>query len=534
MRRLLGWPVRAYRSRISVQLIVSSVLVVILTVVLIEAAIIGLVLWQAEPPGGVEIIDETLGEQSTVAAERVEATGIPEHLANGGDLTTADQAQLDTLIRSFIDDGLPTVTSGPPAALGTNERVAILDARGVVVASTDQEWAEPGAAYTEIEFLPARTATGRAIELRGDTTAFGNDFVLDFEDNTLASSHPLIVDGQLAGVVLLQSDDSVNPENRSFVRAILTLAGANLVALTLLTVPALIVSVPVGIFRARKISQRLEHLSDAATAMATGDMQSRVHVEGTDEVARVGERFNMMVERLDEADKSRRAFVSNVSHELRTPVAILRGNLEQMLSSNDIDPAQLQTMYRETVTLARLIDDLFTLARVEEAVIQVEFAPVDIQECIQQAVESIASLAWEQRKVSVQAAPSAGLPDVLGERVRIQQILNNLLHNALRHTPEGGLIVAGAERAGDAVEISVRDTGFGIAPEDLEHVFDRYRQGERIGRHEGGSGLGLAIVKQLVEAMGGAISVTSVPNQGTGFTFTLPAVATSKSGPDSA
>ena len=514
-RRTLSWPIRAYRSRISVQLIISNVLVVILTVVLVEAAVIGLLLWQFNPPGGLEIIDEQLGEQAAIVAAEVESSGVAEDLANAS-VNSLDQTTLDGIARSIASGGVPVEPGGPPGGLGEAARIAILDSHGQIVASSDSEWAQPGAPYTEIDFKPARTAVARTYQLEGDTTDFGNTFVLDFQDDTMAGSHPIFSQGTFAGVVLLQADGVVNARNRDLADGLVTLAGANLIALSLLMVPALIVSIPVGIFRARRISRRLEHLSDAATAMASGDMQARVEVSGRDELSRVGERFNAMVTQLDEADLTRKAFVSNVSHELRTPVAILRGNLEQMIASRDFDASKLEMMHRETVTLARLIEDLFILAQIEEAVVQVEHGPIDLEHCARHAVDNIAALAWK---------PSKNVPRVIGESVRVQQILNNLLFNALRHTPEGGLIVVECRGSGEMVEVIVADTGIGIAPDDLPHVFDRYTQGERSERDDSGSGLGLAIVKQLVETMGGEISVQSEVNQGTTFRFTLPVCA---------
>ncbi|MDP9365533.1 MAG: HAMP domain-containing protein, partial [Chloroflexota bacterium] len=188
-------------------------------------------------------------------------------------------------------------------------------------------------------------------------------------------------------------------------------------------------------------------------------LDQRVDAAGADEVGRLGERFNLMTERLAAADRSRKAFVANVSHELRTPVAIIQGHAERLLVREAVpaggngrarataspaapdEPttaAALAVIHQETVTLSRLIDDLFTLARLEEATLPVEPAPVCLDEVATEAVDGLRALAWDQRKVTIRSMVQSAVPRALADRTRVRQILNNLLHNALRHTPEGG------------------------------------------------------------------------------------------------
>jgi signal transduction histidine kinase len=238
-----------------------------------------------------------------------------------------------------------------------------------------------------------------------------------------------------------------------------------------------------------------------------------------------------MVDRLQTTDQARRSFVANVSHELRTPVAIIQGNLERLIADTDGGgrPADerrtLDMLHRETLTLSRLIDDLFTLARIEETTLPIEATALRLGDVAGDVVDGIRNVAWEQRKVSVESLVASDLPLVVADRTRLRQILGNLLYNALRHTPEGGLIVVSAEPVGNMLGVSVSDTGSGMNPDDLARVFDRFYQVERSGRHNEGSGLGLSIVKQLVEAQGGTISAESVAGTGTTFRFTLPLAA---------
>ncbi|MGH6915741.1 MAG: sensor histidine kinase, partial [Geminicoccales bacterium] len=352
-------------------------------------------------------------------------------------------------------------------SLGESPRAAIISERGEIIASTLPAWAGPTRHYTGVDFAPAQTVVARAIELRGDDTDHGNSYVLDYSGDSMASAHPIMIDGEFAGLVLFQADGVVDAHPVPVTFYLLRIVGGNVILFGVLTVPVIAAAVPISIFRARRISRRLERLSDAATAMARGDLSQRVDIAGEDEVAQVGQRFNEMVAQLEQADRSRKAFVSNISHELRTPVAILQGNLEQLiarhqLSHDDVPDARtLEAMHQETVTLARLIDDLFTLARIEEAVLEFEPAPVNLAACIRRAVDGIASLAWNQQRVSVESLVADGVPPILAEETRVQQILSNLLYNALRHTPEGGVIVVNAQLEGGQVAVTIADTGLG-------------------------------------------------------------------------
>lgn len=515
-RRLTSWPGRTYRTRISAQLIGSSCLVVVLTILLLEIMIVAVLLISLEfrPENRDIVISEDLGRQAAMVAGEIAELPVSD----------TDRQELSAGLERFLQHGVPIRPGEAAIPLGDMPHIAILNERGDTIISIPGSWAAPDAPYTTIEPVPARNAAGRALELRGANTSFGNSYVLDYAGETMAAAQPIMIDGEFAGVVLVQADGVVGlhePPAWLFLRRI---GLGNLILFSLLTIPALAVAIPVGIHRARQISGRLERLSDTATAMARGDLSLRVDVEGEDEVAQLGHRFNAMVAQLEQADRSRRAFVANVSHELRTPVAILRGNLEQLLEHTDDQQSaeRLEAMHRETVMLARLIDDLFTLARIEEAVFEIEPGPVDLDQCIHDAVDGIAPLAWAEQRVTVEAIVAPGTPPVLAELARVQQILNNLLYNALRHTPEGGVIVVTSEPAGDIVELAVTDTGWGIPEDELPHVFDRYYQVDQAGRHRDGSGLGLAIVEQLVEAMGGKVSVESVVGQGTSFRITLP------------
>jgi signal transduction histidine kinase len=223
---------------------------------------------------------------------------------------------------------------------------------------------------------------------------------------------------------------------------------------------------------------------------------------------------------------ARRQLVASVSHELRTPVATLRGYLEAALGRARAERAvplrgDLETMERELERLQRLIEDLFALARAEVGRLELRLEPTDVGPVVARMAETAAPLAWEQRRVQVLAEVAPNVPPARVDAERLEQIVSNLLSNAVRHTPPGGLVAVAVAAEPAAVRVDVRDTGAGIAPEELPHIFERFYRGQsEAGR--GGAGLGLALVKELAEAMGGSVEVTSQPGEGSCFTVRLP------------
>ncbi len=296
---------------------------------------------------------------------------------------------------------------------------------------------------------------------------------------------------------------------------------------------------------AARLVQPLQALGAAAAAMSAGDLGVRAAVSRPDELGDLARQFNRMAGRLqatldalqDEKDKvtnlarARQEMVANVSHDLRTPLASLTAYLESLEGHPDRLAGYLPVLRDETNRLARLVDDLFALARLDAGEVELHLGPVDLKPLLSKIVAGDAPLAWERRRVVVQANLPDGLPPVLADGQRVEQILDNLLANALRHTPEGGVITISARpapaapvanrRDRPAVQVCVADTGAGIAAGDLPHVFERFYRADP-ARSGGGAGLGLAIVKALVEAQAGQVGVESAPGQGTSVWFTLP------------
>lgn len=287
------------------------------------------------------------------------------------------------------------------------------------------------------------------------------------------------------------------------------------------------VAAALGVHLAHRFARRLQALARATEAITRGDLGTRVEVTDLDEIGQIAVRFNLLTQRLEEVDRARRSFVSNVSHELRTPLAIIRGHLETQLARGPgapMDVEALETVEREVQALGALVDDLFTLTRIEEAALPIQPQPVALPELAAAAVNAIQPLAVRQGHVSVRSFVPADLAPVHVDPIRLTQILNNLLYNALRHTPDGGVIVVEARALADGatVEVAVSDTGMGIDSQDLPRIFERHFFAKDADDIDEGSGLGLAIVKQLVEAQGGTIRAESARGQGTTIRFTLP------------
>jgi signal transduction histidine kinase len=183
----------------------------------------------------------------------------------------------------------------------------------------------------------------------------------------------------------------------------------------------------------------------------------------------------------------------------------------------------METMERELGRLQRLIEDLFTLSRAEVGRLELHPEPTDVGAVVRRLVDTIAPLAWGQRRVQVLAEVAPDLPPARADAERLEQVVSNLLGNAVRHTPPGGLVAAAVCTEPEAVRIEVRDTGEGIAPQDLPRVFERFYRGPNIDvERRDGAGLGLALVKELAEAMGGSVEAASVPGEGSCFTVRLP------------
>lgn len=300
---------------------------------------------------------------------------------------------------------------------------------------------------------------------------------------------------------------------------------ASTVSLALALGAAALASAAVSAVLARRIGRSLGAVSTAAARVGAGAYESRVPAPGLgaefDDLARS---FNAMAARLHEADRLRARLLADVAHEVRTPVATITGYLEAVEDGVEpMDAATITVLREQAARLTRLAQDLAAVTHAEAGDLTLDLEPVPPSDLLAAAAAAVRDRAVGAG-VSVAVKVEADLPDVAVDRMRIAQVLDNLLANAVRHTPAGGTITLGAGRADDRVVLSVTDTGEGIAADHLPHLFERfYRADTARDRNRGGSGIGLAISKALTQAHGGTITAQSAgPDEGATFTVTLP------------
>lgn len=284
---------------------------------------------------------------------------------------------------------------------------------------------------------------------------------------------------------------------------------------------AVVVALGLGTWLAWRITTPVRRLTRAAEQLAEGDLSSRVD-EGTgDEIGQLASTFNQMAASLDRADELRRHMMADVAHELRTPLSIIRGQVEAIQDGiYPPDAAHLAPIHDEVLLLNRLVEDLRTLALAEAGQLELHQTEVDLGGLVQRLMDRFRPLATDQ-SVALSAEGPSELAATL-DADRVEQVLTNLLANALRHTPAGGQVRIHIN-PGEEVLVGVSDSGPGIPAEDLPHVFDRFWRGDSARtRDRAGAGLGLAIARQLVEAHGGRIWAESEPGAGATFTIALP------------
>jgi signal transduction histidine kinase len=293
------------------------------------------------------------------------------------------------------------------------------------------------------------------------------------------------------------------------------------------------IAMALGYFLSSALTDRIRLVDRTAQSIARGDLKARAPVQGRDEIAILATTFNQMADQLQRADARqrelenlRRDLIAWVSHDLHTPLASIRAILEALADGMVEDPETVQrylrTAQKDIGALSSLIDDLFQMAQLDAGGLPLELGMNSISDLISDTLESFKELAARQGvALTGEVEPKVDL--LWMDAQRVGRVLNNLIGNALRHTPEGGYIRVHAAALPQGVRVEVTDSGEGIRPEDLPYVFDRFYRGEKSrNRATGGAGLGLAIARGIIEAHGGRIAVESQPAQFTRFYFILP------------
>lgn len=298
---------------------------------------------------------------------------------------------------------------------------------------------------------------------------------------------------------------------RSFIWAAL---GATLVAVIL----SLIIS--------RRIVNPTKKIIDATKEIAAGDYSKRVEINSGDEIGELGIALNRMAESLEKIETMRRELVSNVSHELATPLTNISGYLEalhdKVIAGEEPTRKTLELLQEEAQRLTSMVTDLRELSAIESSSSKLNLESVNLNELLYKITYEFKPR-FRKKGINFNAKTPSDLPEVKADKHRLDQIIVNLLTNAIQYTPDGGKVEVTAKAINGFIQLEISDTGIGISPKDIPHIFERFYRGDKSrSRETGGTGIGLAIVKEIVQSHGGEISVKSEEGRGTTFTFTIP------------
>jgi len=279
-------------------------------------------------------------------------------------------------------------------------------------------------------------------------------------------------------------------------------------------------------FLTRQALAPLATVTEVATRITQADDLSRripASTAGGDEVGKLIRAFNETLERLENLFNTQRRFTADVSHELRTPLTVIKGEVGLMRLTGSVDEESIGNIEREVDRLTRLVGDLLLLSQAESGRLALDMAEVDLDTVLLEVYQQARTLAGDKLTVSLSEIDQVHL---IGDRDRLKQVLLNLAANAIQYSPAGKSVTLGLQRADDQVKLFVQDTGPGISPKDLPHIFDRFYRAERSRKRSASSGfgLGLSIADWIVKKHNGRIDVSSEEGQGTLFTVWLPLI----------
>ena len=315
-----------------------------------------------------------------------------------------------------------------------------------------------------------------------------------------------------------------------------TMQSLNMEVFTLILEAVLIgfaISIVISLIISKTLLSPIQGMTKAAEAMADGDFSSKIKVESEDEIGILAKTFNdmasqieAMLEELKKAEVLRREFVANVSHELRTPLTSIRSYAETISDSHELpqetEEEFLRVIINESDRMTKIVQDLLELSRFDSGNTKLSIEEFSIERSVRDVYAAIA-LEARKRGHALDLELEWRLPKIKGDRARVEQVLMNIISNALKYTPDGGKIAISSGTLGAEVWIKIEDTGVGIPSDDLGRVFDRfYRVDKARSRESGGTGLGLSIAKEIISKHGGNIEIESAQGAGTSVTVMLP------------
>jgi signal transduction histidine kinase len=398
----------------------------------------------------------------------------------------------------------------PDFRRSSNDRLVVTDASGVIVGDTSNQWL--GKTADSVGLI-----SGTPISVSGKSVG-----ELYLETSQIGKGRGFMGGGK--GGQPATSSSAVTAEQNFLSRVNRSLMITGLIAA--------LVALIIGLILTRQITRPIKALVNGARQITRGNLSHRVNIKTKDELGNLGQSFNTMAASLDEAEQERRRIVADIAHELRTPLTVIEGTVIGIQDGVfKPDNERLDAIKEQTSLLARLTGDLRDLSLADSGQLKLAFATTDLSDLVRRKALQFEVKARE-KGINLNIDLPGDLPKPKIDPTRIEQVLGNLVTNAIRHTPSGGditisLKVVNQDTAHEiedpSLVLSVADTGEGIAPENLPHIFERfYRIEKSRTRSEGGSGLGLAIVKQMVQAHGGKVWVESVPGKGSIFNVALP------------
>ena len=336
---------------------------------------------------------------------------------------------------------------------------------------------------------------------------------------------PTLFQAQL--LPILQTHPEAMTTTEAIQRILGDFLGTLFIALAVAAIVATVTSLAISLFVARRITVPLRQMTQVSQRISAGHYAERIviaPVHTADELGQLASSINTLAVALEQTERRRLEVIGNVAHELRTPIATLEGYLEGLLDGViEPTPRTWAMLHTEAGRLRRLVDDLQELSRAEARQIPLSLQPVAPQRLVQNALEPLEGQ-FAEKGLELQIHVPEDLPQVMADPTRAVQILTNVLVNALRYTPAPGKVALAVSREDAMVAFRVSDTGVGLSPEQIAHIFERfYRVDKSRSRTLGGSGIGLTIAQSLAQAMGGEIRVESAGlDQGSSFTLTLP------------
>lgn len=413
--------------------------------------------------------------------------------------------------QSYTRENVQRVADGTAAAIADGYEQSNGDWYGGALSA-----AKSASSLYDSVYLQVRTIDGTIVYDDRANDVLGSVDVK--EDGSNVASAPIVVDGEKVGTVLVRvpgSETLLTKFDEDF-------RDKSYNAMIFAAVIALIIAMVMGAIFARTIAAPVKKITNAAKALKEGDYSARTGMTGSDEIARLGNMFDLMADSVESNRKLERRLVTDVAHELRTPLMAIQSTVEAMIDGVfKPDAERLETLNSEVQRLSRLVDALLKLSRLESRTKPIEQKKVDLTEMLSSVVQTHQAYIHDAGlNLEFEYDPHVY---VFGDADLLRQATANLISNAVRYTPEGGTITIMARKGDLMGQIVVKDTGIGLTPEEAKLVFQRFwRADSGRARATGGLGIGLSVVKEIVEQHNGWVRVEGRPNEGACFTIYIP------------